>query len=346
MTRHLTALFLGLALVGAVAVGCTTMTAHRHLPAGEAGPALPEQLPTVAAAPPVSPYSPMPAPAPLPAPLPAEAPPAKVVEKVVPELPPVPAPPKAAAPTVIRPVSMTTISAAPEPEPDPGMFPLQQPPTPPTEEPALLTALRLLLEKRPEEAIGKLMKYDKQTQDVLLPLLPLVARVSAGGLDRADPHELSLVMEQLDSTLAALRPRAPFVLERMCFCREVTGFGSYQPLPAEYTFRPGELVEVYVEPRWFSSQRQGQFYEVRLSGLLELRDGGGQVRWRQEFAERAADRSRSPRRDLHQSFRFCVPETLRRGQYTLLLTLTDTPTKRTAQRALELHVTTRPIGNP
>jgi len=200
--------------------------------------------------------------------------------------------------------------------------------------------------KSPEEAIHQLMKYDKQTQDVLLPLLPLVARVSAGGLDRADPQELTLVMEQLESTLAALRPRAPFLLERMCFCREIGGYGNYLPLPADYTFRPGELVEVYVEPRWFSSQRQGQHYEVRLAGLLELRDGSGQVRWRQEFADRAANRSRSPRRDLHQSFRFCVPENLRRGQYTLLLTLTDVPTRRSAQRALELHVTTRPIGNP
>jgi len=136
MTRHVTALFIGLTLVGAVAVGCTTTTAHRQVTLAEPVAPPPAQPALVAAPPPAptSPYSLMPTP---PAPV-ADAPPP--VEPAPPVLPPVPAPPAA----LIRPVSLTAPAPPPADATAVPLFPLTHPSSPaPAEEATLLAALRL-----------------------------------------------------------------------------------------------------------------------------------------------------------------------------------------------------------
>ena len=118
-------------------------------------------------------------------------------------------------------------------------------------------------------------------------------------------------------------------------------------LPDDNPFRPGEVVEVYVEVRNFHSKREGQFYEIHLASSLEIRDSYGQVRWQLNVPDRGpSDRSQSPRHDHFISYRFCIPENLRRGLYTLHVRVTDVPTQRTAERKLNLQVTTRPVPGP
>src|SRR5207244_10279800 len=55
--------------------------------------------------------------------------------------------------------------------------PTPRSPKPPSaEEPPVLQAFRCLLEKRPDEAVAWLGRYDKRNQDLLLYLLSLLAR--------------------------------------------------------------------------------------------------------------------------------------------------------------------------
>jgi hypothetical protein len=217
--------------------------------------------------------------------------------------------------------------------------------TPPPEDPPLVAALRCLLEKRGDEAVGHLLGYDKFTQQMLLYLLPVVATAGSGSLESAPPHELGNLMDQLVRAEDVLRPRAPLVIERMCYCRDITGWGVCEELREDHPFRPGELVEVYAELRNCLAERKADGWEVRLAGTVEIRDPAGKSKpWLVHPERVTIDRTRTPRRDHFRSFRFWIPDNLRPGQYTLQLQISDLASKppRVAQRTLQLWITTRP----
>src|SRR5262245_23549312 len=146
------------------------------------------------------------------------------------------------------PVIQTRLPAAPETEAR------AKPPA----DPPLVGALRCFLEKRPEEAVALLQCYDKPNQEILLGLLPLARRLTEGSLNRTSRQEVSAMVDQLQSVAVPLRTRAELVIDKMCFCEQVKGFGVYKALPEDHAFqaatadRPGELVQVYVELRNFA----------------------------------------------------------------------------------------------
>jgi hypothetical protein len=102
--------------------------------------------------------------------------------------------------------------------------------TPATElklvEDPLVSALRCYLNKRPDEALTLLKRYDKSTQELLLLLLPLVARVAEGGTQANNPQEIKVVVDQMEDVTSNLRTRAPFSAEDMSCCSNVEKFGS------------------------------------------------------------------------------------------------------------------------
>ncbi len=240
-----------------------------------------------------------------------------------------------AAPSLITPQATAEV-------PQPAVE-AKAPPTP--TDPPLIAALRCLLDQHSEEAITYLLKFDKPTQDLLLYLLPVVARLGTGSLEAASAADIAYLKAQIDSARGYIALRAPLVLERLSYCRDIDRFGAYDPLPEDYPFRPGEVGEVYVELQNVGTERHGVFFDIRLNGTVELRDAAGNTRpLRVLPGRRAADRSRSPRHDYYQSYRFCVPDNLRPGYYTLILHVTDAVTGRTAQKTLPLRVTTRPVS--
>jgi hypothetical protein len=269
---------------------------------------------------------------------------------------------KAPPASPIQTIGLTPTTVAPEPpekaqpaqddKPAGPVFPPQTIPElvkPPLDDPPLLAALRALLEKRSDQAIHHLLGYDKPTQEMLLCLLPVVARLGSGSLDSADPQELAHLLDQVESARASLRPRVPLQIERMTFCRDIAGFGDYQPLPEDNPFRPGELVEVYAEIRNFSSLAVKGVHEIRLASTLEMRDPAGRARPRTVQPLRTStDQNRSPRHDHFQHYCFYIPENLQPGHYSLVLQVNDLSSQppRTAQKSLHLWVTTRPIARP
>lgn len=222
-----------------------------------------------------------------------------------------------------------------------------KPPPAPVQDPPLIAALRCLLDQHSEEAITYLLKFDKPTQDLLLYLLPVVARLGTGSLEAASAADIAYLKLQIDSAEGYIALRTALVLDRLVYCRDIDRFGVYDPLPDDYPFRPGEVGEVYVELRNVGCEHQGAFYDTRLTGTVELRDSAGNTRpLRVLPGRRVANRSRSQRHDIYESYRFCVPENLRPGYYTLILHVIDAVTGRTAQKTLPLRVTTRPVANP
>jgi hypothetical protein len=252
----------------------------------------------------------------------------------IPEKPPEP-PPLSVQPTV-------TVGALPEVKATPRDEPVVE-------------ALRLLLdrkEKNPAEAVAVLSRYDKPTQDVLLGLLSLAARLGEGGVERAAPEEVVAIQEQLRGLADALRGRAPLLLDKLCFCRRIDNFGGYEPLPPDYAFRaggnglPGERARVYVEVRNFTSRPRGDAYETRLESTLEIVDAEGKVVRKWDFAPRP-DRSHSPRHDYFISFTFHVQPEMAPGWYTLWIKVKEESSAtaggpaapRIARRSLDFRVT-------
>lgn len=219
------------------------------------------------------------------------------------------------------------------------------------EEP-LVEALRCLVDKRPEEALALLRQYDQLNQDMLLSLLALSVRLTQGSLDQANSQEVAHVLEQLNSLSATLRSRAALSVEKMCFCRTITRFGAYDPLPQEHQFqagkedKPGERVLLYVELQNFASLSRGSHYETELATRLELRDLRDNRVWVKDFPAEQPDRSHTLRHDYFIAYRFWVPAQIPPGLYTLWVEVRDitgnrgkeVPPHRIARRSLQFRV--------
>jgi hypothetical protein len=196
-----------------------------------------------------------------------------------------------------------------------------------TPDPPLVTALRFVLAKKAPEAFDALQGCDKPTQEILLGLLPLAARLGEGGLDQASPQEMAALIDQLNQLSNLLRGRAALTLERACFARRIEGFGVYDPLGPNPVFlagtdgHNGDRAQVYAEVKNFLSKYDGKVHEIRLTGHLEIYGADGQFRWGKNYRDDATF-SLSPRQDFFVSFKF-YPPNLRPGNYILVVEVRD-----------------------
>ena len=204
-------------------------------------------------------------------------------------------------------------------------------------EPPLLSALRCFMDKRPAQAIDYLRGYDKSSQDLLLCMLPLMARLTEGGMQRVDAQEATALVTQLRRMDDVVAPQANLVIGKMCFVRLIQKFGVYQAWGEDHLFRPNERMLIYAEVQNFSNLRveQSGSYEVRLSINLEIRDYQNKVVEITSFLR--MDQSHCPRRDYYNWYGLNVPE-CPPGMYALKLTVKDVPTGRTATRSLDFQV--------
>jgi hypothetical protein len=204
-------------------------------------------------------------------------------------------------------------------------------------EPPLVSALRCLMDKRPTEAAEYLRGYDKASQDLLLCMLPLMTRLTEGGLKRVDAQEASALVTQLHRLEDVLVPRANLLISKMCFVRKIEKFGVYQAWGDDHLFRPRERMVVYVEVQNFSNMRLENAYEVRLANIVEIRDYRKAPVWIDKRFKPLIDQSQSPRRDCYNWCGFDLPD-CPPGMYTLQLKIMDVPTGRTANRSLDFQV--------
>jgi hypothetical protein len=199
------------------------------------------------------------------------------------------------------------------------------------EESPLVTALRFVLSKKASEAFDALQAYDKPTQEILLALLPLAARLSEGGLDKASPQEIAVILEQQERLANLLRGRTALSLERACFARRIDGFGQYDPLPVTPVFTAGsdghhgDRTLFYAEVKNFLNKFDGKLHKIHLTALEEVYSSDGQWRWGRNLRDEPTY-SLSPRQDVFVSFRFSPPPNLRPGNYVLVVAVRDEST--------------------
>jgi hypothetical protein len=247
----------------------------------------------------------------------------------------------AAAPPVAIPVKDTLNSTGPAPKPSQTV----DAPTPPPESP-LLTALRAYLNGQPADALALLKRYDQATQEILICLLPLIARTSQNGL-QAGTREYSNVHDELMRLGERLGPHADLKIEKMCFCINYQSFGVYVPIPVESPrFQVGQRVKLYVELKNFTSEWRDNAYMIYHRSTLAFLGFDGKpvtFNYRGRIAsalpidEERPDKSRSPRHDFAYHYDFQIPH-MPPGFYTLVLRVTDVPTGRSAERTLDFQV--------
>jgi hypothetical protein len=217
--------------------------------------------------------------------------------------------------------------------------------TTPVEDPPLVAALRCYLNKKPAEAVIWLERYDRLNQDLLLCLLPLMARLSEQGLQHSDKRDLANVVAQLDRLANLLRPSAQLVIDKMCFCNRIETYGDYHALDEDRAFQPGDVVHVYVELENFSSfvvkdRDIDKRYCIQLASRVEIRDFKGQLAWCTGLKDAdLRDESLTPRHDFFISYPLQVPH-IPPGPYTLRLIVMDVPTKRRAEHTLDFRIIT------
>jgi hypothetical protein len=213
---------------------------------------------------------------------------------------------------------------------DPGPFPvpLVGPPVP---EPPLLAAMRAYVENRPDDAIRHLEKLDKPNQEFALAVMPVLTRGAAMNLAAPDPQEAAHLADQLGAAAAKLEAKAALRVEKVAFCKRITGFGRYDPWPEAHPYRPGDVARLYVEVRNVGCTPAADGYVSRAVVSLEVRDAkGGLVEQVDpaDYRQRVPivrfphdERSRSPVRDYYQPYQIRIPP--QPGVYTVTVEVRD-----------------------
>lgn len=275
-------------------------------------------------------------------------------EQEEPELPmipklPDPTPPTAPTPPADKPPLLPPASTQPAANP-PALNSALATPQPPRREP-VVEALNCILENRHNEALHHLQKYDQPTQELFLRLLPAMALLTQKGIDQLSQNEVGMLHDQLHGLLCTLRPRTELTLTKACFCEWVKAYGIYKPLEEGHGFvapnaaRPGELVQLYVELRNFTSALQNGLYTTRLNSSVEIhdqRDPKGKPIWYYRFDDNKQPlRSRTMLHDYFNNYSFYVPN-IPPGNYLLTVQIADETQperRRVARKTLDFRIT-------
>jgi hypothetical protein len=225
---------------------------------------------------------------------------------------------------------------------EPGTFPITVAKRP--ADPPLLEAVRAYIENRPGDAIEILKQLGLPNQEIVLAVLPALARAATADLAN-DPATAALLAEQFRAAARSVEQRAALVAENVALCRKVEGFGRYDPWPAGQPYRPNGRAELYVEVRNLVSHQLaaptpgGDTHLTHVRVAVEVRDAHGTLVEQVDIGGRRVPVvrfekkvfSRGPVEDFYVYYAFQVPPVP--GVYTVTVELRDPAGRRTAKTA-------------
>ena len=144
---------------------------------------------------------------------------------------------------------------------------------------------------------------------------------------------------EIRSAVFALEDRVPLCITDLRLCRNVLGFGVFEPLEGPI-LKPGQPVILYCELSGLRYQTvdTDQSFVSRLSSRVELVSAkDGTKVWDQALGD-AEDHCRSRRRDCYVNYRITIPATVPPGDYRIRLTQTDLVAHQTASSELPLTI--------
>jgi hypothetical protein len=236
------------------------------------------------------------------------------------------------------------------PDPPQTDIAVPQPPKP-LPDPPLVAALREYLAGR--SGAEHLRQLDPASYEHLTQLLPAVVKLAQVPPGQLEPKEAGELLRQFDPTLAVVARRAPLRVEKAVFCKDVRGYGKYDPLPDRVPFNAGQMYILYLEvgnvpnepdTRPGAGAGAGGF-TTRLSCTVQVKDEAGRT---VELADQGkkipepllqkdkVDFSRSPVRDYYAVFWFYAPS--KPGAYSVTFEVRDPATSRAVSRKLPFEV--------
>lgn len=186
-------------------------------------------------------------------------------------------------------------------------------------------AFNQILENKPELASKTLKDGSVPNPELAEFLLKAAGLVLKNQV--LDSKEASQALEMVGKAQEKLRKHAKLNLENLHFCKDIHGFGSFDPLTSNHGFQqgkgnlPGEKIMLYVEVENVHCSKDNDVYESILSSNLEIHDSNGKL-INMAFPPRI-DRSRAQRSDYHLTFQFRVPPKLQPGLYTLWISVEE-----------------------
>jgi hypothetical protein len=142
---------------------------------------------------------------------------------------------------------------------------------------------------------------------------------------------------QIRSAVLALEDRAPLAVTQLRLCRNVIGFGAFEPLDRA-AVKPGKPVILYCEMTGMRYETKDDRYVSRLFSRVELISTRDDTKvWEQSLGE-ATDLCRNRRRDYYVNYRISLSPTVPPGEYRLRLNQTDLIARQTASAELAVTV--------
>ena len=143
---------------------------------------------------------------------------------------------------------------------------------------------------------------------------------------------------EIRSVVLVLDDLPPFGIKALRLCREVHGFGSFEPLPTD-VIKVGQPVLLYSELAGLRYQAHDDCFTSRLSSKVELISASSGTKvWERELGE-VEDQCRSRRRDNYVSTRIRIPSTVPPGSYRLRLSEIDLTAHQSTSAELPLSIT-------
>lgn len=231
------------------------------------------------------------------------------------------------------------------PPPDPPRPTPAKPDAPP--DPPLVAALREYLAGR--SGAEHLRQLDPACYEHLTQLLPAVVKLAQTPPAQLEPKDAGDLLRQFDPTLAVVSRRAPLRVEKAVFCKDVRGYGKYDPLPERVPFHPGQMYILYLEvgnvPNEPDTRPGVVGFTTRLSCTVQVKDDAGRTVELADQGKKVAepllqkdkvDFSRSPVRDYYAVFWFYAPS--KPGAYSVTFEVRDPATSRAVSRKLPFEV--------
>ena len=129
----------------------------------------------------------------------------------------------------------------------------------------------------------------------------------------------------------------PLCIGKLCLCRKILGFGSFEPLH-EPRVKAGQRILLYCEMTGMQYEAKEASFVSRLSSKIEIGSvDNGAFQWAHELGP-AEDVCGSRRHDFFVNYRFYLPETLPPGSYRLRLTQTDLVANRSTSAEIPLEI--------
>ena len=206
---------------------------------------------------------------------------------------------------LIAPNALPPVSARPA-------APLPTPATAPTEKPEAVRTV-----DPPESAAAKPQSPPAEVSDTKLDRAGATGDIPASDPGSSATAALGGQVQKLDAPHGS-----PLGISDLRLCRQVFGFGSFEPMASE-RIKVGQHLLVYCELTGVQYDVREADFVSRISSRVEIKAAhGGAVLWKRELGD-AEDVCRRRRRDYYVNYRVELPKTLGPGSYRLRLLQTD-----------------------